>query len=37
MSTKRPKLQGDAPLTPWELEKVKRDVEAAARYLKGGK
>lgn len=31
---RRPKLQGDAPLTPWELEKVRRDAEVAARFLK---
>jgi hypothetical protein len=30
----RPRLKGDAPLTPWELEKVRRDAELAARYLR---
>lgn len=33
----RPKLKGDAPLTPWELEKVRRDAEVAARYLRAQK
>jgi hypothetical protein len=31
---RRPKLQGDAPLTPWELEKVRADAEMAARYIR---
>ena len=33
----RPRLKGEAPLTPWELEKVRRDAEVAARFLKDQK
>ncbi len=30
---RRSKLQGDAPLTEWELEKVRRDADRAATQL----